>query len=48
MMLSELSVYDCNFKRRRAETKDATIRNMLLQLLAGEQAKDVTRKSSWH
>jgi hypothetical protein len=33
------------FKRRLAETKDATVRGMLQQLLAAEQAKDVTPKS---
>jgi hypothetical protein len=31
------------FKRRLAETKDATVRSMLLQLLAAEQAKDVPK-----
>ena len=30
------------FKRRLAETKDVTMRGVLLQLLAEEQAKDVT------
>jgi hypothetical protein len=29
------------FKRRLAEAKDATMRGILLQLLAEEQAKDV-------
>ena len=33
------------FKRRLAETKDASIRGVLLKLLAEEQAKDVTPKS---
>jgi hypothetical protein len=33
------------FKKRLAETKDVTIRAMLQQLLAAEQAKDVTPKS---
>jgi hypothetical protein len=33
------------FKRRLAETKDVTVRGMLLQLLAAEQAKDVAPKS---
>jgi hypothetical protein len=32
------------FKRRLAETKDAAVRGMLQQLLAAEQAKDVTPK----
>jgi hypothetical protein len=32
------------FKRRLAETKDVTVRGMLLQLLAAEQAKDVAPK----
>jgi hypothetical protein len=31
------------FKRRLAETTDVTVRNMLLQLLAAEQAKDVPK-----
>ena len=31
------------FKRRLAETKDDTVRDMLLQLLAAEQAKDATK-----
>jgi len=31
------------FKRRLAETKDATVRGMLLQLLAAEQAKDLPK-----
>jgi hypothetical protein len=31
------------FKRRLAETKDVTVRNMLLQLLAVEQAKDAPK-----
>jgi len=30
------------FKRRLAETKDVTMRGVLLRLLAAEQAKDVT------
>ena len=30
------------FKRRLAETKDVTMRGVLLRLLAEEQAKDVT------
>jgi hypothetical protein len=33
------------FKRRLAETKDATTRGMLQLLLAAEQAKDVTPTS---
>ena len=33
------------FKRRLAETKDVAMRGVLLQLLAEEQAKDVTPKS---
>ena len=33
------------FKRRLAETKDASIRGVLLKLLAEEQAKDVTANS---
>ncbi|HVR58591.1 MAG TPA: hypothetical protein VMT72_17410 [Pseudolabrys sp.] len=33
------------FKRRLAETKDVTMRGVLLQLLAEEQAKDVMPKS---
>ncbi len=33
------------FKRRLAETKDATMRGVLLKLLAKEQAKDVTANS---
>jgi hypothetical protein len=33
------------FKRRLAEAKDATTRGILQQLLAAEQAKDVTPKS---
>ena len=33
------------FKRRLAETKDATMRGVLLKLLAEEQAKDVTANS---
>ena len=33
------------FKKRLAETKDATIRAVLQQLLTAEQAKDVTPKS---
>jgi hypothetical protein len=32
------------FKRRLAETKDVTVRGMLLRLLAAEQAKDVAPK----
>jgi len=32
------------FKRRLAEAKDVTIRGVLLQLLAEEQAKDATPK----
>ena len=31
------------FKRRLAETEDVTVRSMLLQLLAAEQAKDVPK-----
>jgi hypothetical protein len=31
------------FKRRLAETKDVTVRGMLLRLLAAEQAKDVPK-----
>ena len=31
------------FKRRLAETKYATVRGMLLQLLAAEQAKDMPK-----
>ena len=31
------------FKRRLAETKDVTVRDMLLLLLAAEQAKDVPK-----
>jgi hypothetical protein len=31
------------FQRRLAETKDVTVREMLLQLLAAEQAKDVPK-----
>jgi hypothetical protein len=33
------------FKKRLAETKDATVRGMLQQLLAAEQAKDAPPKS---
>jgi len=33
------------FKRRLAETKDVTMRGVLLQLLVEEQAKDVMPKS---
>ena len=33
------------FKRRLAETKDVAMRGVLLQLLAEEEAKDVTPKS---
>ena len=33
------------FKRRLAETKDVTMRGVLLNLLAEEQAKDVTANS---
>ena len=33
------------FKKRLAETKDATVRGMLQQLLAAEQARDVMPKS---
>jgi hypothetical protein len=33
------------FKKRLAETKDTAIRGVLQQLLAAEQAKDVTPKS---
>ena len=33
------------FKRRLAKTKDVTMRGVLLQLLAEEQAKDVMPKS---
>ena len=31
------------FKRRLAETEDVTVRSMLLQLLAAEQAKDAPK-----
>ena len=31
------------FKRRLAENKDVTVRDLLLQLLAVEQAKDVPK-----
>jgi hypothetical protein len=31
------------FQRRLAETKDVTVREMLLQLLAAEQAKDAPK-----
>ena len=31
------------FKRRLAETKDVTVRGMLLKLLEAEQAKDVPK-----
>lgn len=33
------------FKRRLAETKDATVRGFLLQLLATEEAKDASPQS---
>ena len=31
------------FKRRLAQTKDVTVRGMLLRLLAAEQARDVPK-----
>jgi hypothetical protein len=31
------------FKRRLAETKDVTVRDLLLRLLEAEQAKDVAK-----